>query len=122
MIYHSDCIEGLQCKCRSVTLFDRCGLGPGGKMASSSSELSQHEDYVRRRIEVDRVTHKQLSEELCASFPGVRGFSVRSIECFCSERSIHKTSRLTDSQVHHLVKKAVAKVKFLPFLKVIQYH
>ena len=92
------------------------------KMASSCSELSQHEDYVRRRIEVDRVTHKQLSEELCASFPGVRGFSVRSIECFCSERSIHKTSRLNDSQVHHLVKKAVAKVKFIPFLKVIQYH
>ena len=77
---------------------------------ASGNKLSKHEPYIRHRIEVDKITHRQLSEELQNRFPGIRGYSVRSIECFCREKGIHKSSRLSDVQVQEVVAEAVAKV------------
>ena len=84
---------------------------------SSSSFLSQHEAYIRHRVEVDRITHRQLREELQGRFPGARGCSVRSIECFCKEKGIHKSSRLSEDQVQQAVAEAVAKVTILQHLQ-----
>lgn len=75
--------------------------------------LDDHEDYIRRRVEIDHANHRQLSEDLKATFPGEKGFSIRSIERFCHEKGIHKTSRLSDEAVEQVVSEAVAKVCIL---------
>ena len=72
--------------------------------------LADFEDYVQRRVETDGVTHRRISEELKERFHGVRGFSIRNIECFCREKGIHKSSRLSESEVLSAVSEAVARV------------
>ena len=74
--------------------------------------LDDHENYIRRRVEIDRVSHRQLSEDLKEFFSGEsRGLSVRSIpQRFCQEKGIHRTSRLSDDAVKRVVTEAVAKV------------
>ncbi len=58
-----------------------------------ASVLSQFEDFVTRK---EKWTHKQISDFLSAKYPGERGFSVRSVQRFCSNMDIHKTSRISD--------------------------
>ena len=72
--------------------------------------LDEHEDYIRRRIFFEHATHRQLSEELQSLYPGRRGYSIRSIERFCHDKEIHKTSRLSEAAVEEAVIEAVAKV------------
>ena len=54
--------------------------------------LEDIEDFVREKVK-SKCTHKQLSNHLKEVFPGQRGFSVRSIERFCAEKEITKTTR-----------------------------
>ena len=56
------------------------------------------------------MTHGQISEQLCSRYPGIRGFSIRSIERFCQEKGIHKTSRLSQTEIKEAVAAGVAKV------------
>ena len=79
-------------------------------MASKDSPLAEQESFIRRRIEIEHATYKQLSEELQMMMPGVRGCSVCSLERFCSEKGICKTTRLSDKQVERVVAGAIAKV------------
>ena len=72
--------------------------------------LEEHEDYIRRRVVEEYATHRQISEELRGLYPGRRGFSIRSIERFCNDKDIHKTSRLSEAAVEEAVVEAVAKV------------
>lgn len=67
-------------------------------------------DYIREKVEVDRMTHRQLSVHLQELYPETRGFSIRSIERFCSEHSIHKTSRAADSEIDEAVHGAIERV------------
>ena len=71
---------------------------------------------------VDRLTHRQLSEELQNRFPGSRGCSIPSIKLFCSQRGIHKTSRLSNADVENVVADAIAKVlclrSYIPILNI----
>ena len=72
--------------------------------------LDEHEGYIRWRVEVEHASHHELCEELRATNPGVRGYSIRSIERFCREKGIHKSSRLPETAVEQVVAEAVAKV------------
>ena len=72
--------------------------------------LDEHEDYIRRRVVEERITHRQLSEEFKGLYPGRRGYSIRSIERFCQEKGIHKTCRLSEEDVEEAVIEAVSKV------------
>ena len=72
--------------------------------------LDDHEDYIRRRVVDEHATHRQISEELRGLYPGRRGYSIRSIERFCHDNAIHKTSRLSEAAVEEAVAEAVAKV------------
>ena len=73
--------------------------------------LESLEHYVKEKIERDGWTHKRLSEHLTAENQQTsRGFSVRSIQRFCSERNIHRTSRLSKADVEESVKQAVSEV------------
>ena len=56
--------------------------------------LEEVEDFVRQKIEVEKCTHKQLSSELQQCYPGEKGFSVRSIKRFCSEKKIKKVASI----------------------------
>ena len=72
--------------------------------------LEQFEDFVREEIVVERCTHKQISDELQQSFPGEKGFSVRSMERFCSDRGISKTCDFDDQDLDEVVSSAVLQV------------
>lgn len=72
--------------------------------------LSALEEYVRDQVERHGWTHQKLSDHLKEIYPGVKGFSVRSIERFCQEKNIHKTSRLKPRQVDTLVAGAISEV------------
>jgi len=74
--------------------------------------LNEFEDFVREKIEVEKFTHKKLSEMLQQVFPGDRGFSVRSIKRFCNENSIRKTTSLDNQELDEVVAQAVTQVHF----------
>ena len=75
------------------------------------STLEDFEDLIRDKVVKERWTHKQISGFLMERHPGQRGFSVRSIERFCSNKSIHKTSRIDDQNLDEAVTKATAMVR-----------
>ena len=68
------------------------------------------EDFVREKVEKERWTHSQISEHLQQAYPGVKGFSVRSIERFCREKEIRKTARLSDQELDEAVAGAISQV------------
>ena len=72
--------------------------------------LDSLESFIRDQILKDKKTHKQVRDFLLKRFPGARGFSIRSIERFCSARGIHRTARLCDSALDEAVSNAVKKV------------
>ena len=72
--------------------------------------LAMLEDYVEEKVVQDGWTYPRLSNHLKGLYPGVRGFSVRSIERFCGAKNIHRTSRLKAGEVDIVVAGAIAKV------------
>lgn len=74
------------------------------------SALEDFED-IRDKIEKERWTNKQVSGFLIEWCPGRRGFSVRSVERFCGNKGIHKTSRIDDQNLDLAVSKATATVR-----------
>ena len=75
------------------------------------SALEDFEDLIREKIEKERWTHKQISGFLKDRCPGQRGFSVRSIDRFCGNKGIHKTSRIDDQSLDAAVSNATAMVR-----------
>ena len=76
------------------------------------AELDSLEDYVREKIEKECFTYLKLSRELQQRYPGRRGFSVRSIERFCSQKGIKRMSSITDQSLDEVVSEAaVGKVR-----------
>lgn len=56
-------------------------------------------------------TYKEISELLQQQFPGQRGFSVRSIERYCSKNNL--SSRIDGSNVENMVAEAVNEVEII---------
>ena len=79
-------------------------------MAASSCCLEEMEDFVRSKLVNEQWKHLQLSRHLQSLYPGVRGFSIRTIQRFCAARKIHRTSRLDTEEVEQAVAEAVQKV------------
>lgn len=75
------------------------------------ADLEEIEDFIREKVERNKWTHVRLSRHLQELYPGMRGFSIRSLERFCSNKGIHKTSRLSAGQIDEVVGEAVAKVR-----------
>ncbi|XP_065891603.1 uncharacterized protein [Dysidea avara] len=72
--------------------------------------LDELEEFIREKIEKERWTHKRMSLHLQYKYPSRKGLSVRSLERFCRERNIHKTSRLTKPELDEVVAAAVSEV------------
>jgi len=68
--------------------------------------------FIRERVERQRKTHQEVSDELVLLHPGVRGLSRMSVRRFCSEHGIHKTSRLDDHSLDRAVALNVMRVGF----------
>ena len=69
--------------------------------------------FVSKRVKEDRKTHKSLSEELNALYPGKGGLSVRSVRRFCEKHDIHvrpTLNALTIEDLDRVVASSVAKV------------
>ena len=75
--------------------------------------LEEFEDYIREKIEKEQWTHVELSNSFHARYTGQRGFSNRTIERFCSEKNIHKVSKMSDADVDVCTSEAIAKVNYV---------
>ena len=73
-------------------------------------EISGMESFIRRKVELERKTHDQISEELQQDYPGTKGLSSRSIRRFCDAHNIHSTSRLSQAELSRVVSTAVSQV------------
>ena len=87
-----------------------------------SCSLEGMEDFVRSKVVGEQWTHLQLSCHLQSLYPGVRGFSVRSIQRFCASKDIHRTSQLDRHEVEQAVTEAVMKVIFIFILFIIHNY
>lgn len=74
------------------------------------SALVEHEDLMRNKIENERWTHKEVSTLLTDKYPGHRGFSIRSLERFCSSKGIHKTTKIDYGELYEAVSTAANMV------------
>ena len=72
--------------------------------------LEEYEDFVREKVAIEKYTHKQLSYELQRAFPDEKGFSVRSVKRFCSEKGIRKTCDIDDQELDEVISSAVLQV------------
>ena len=77
------------------------------------ASLEELEDFIREKIETERWTHRRLSAYLQQVYCGGRGFSVRSLQRFCSAKGIHKTSRLSAQEIDTAVSDSIAKVSVM---------
>ena len=65
---------------------------------------------ITEKITEENFTYEQLSTFLQHLFPGKRGFSIRSLQRYCSKENIHKTSRLNDIELNETVLSSVIQV------------
>ena len=75
------------------------------------TSLENFEGFIRDKIERERWTHKKTSRYFMERYPGQRGFSVRSVERFCSNKGIHKTSRIDEQSLDGAVLNATSLVR-----------
>ena len=68
------------------------------------------EHFIREKIVNERKTLRDVSRELTAMNPGMRGISARSIRRFCHQHNIHATSRLSRFQLDRVVATSIKKV------------
>ena len=80
---------------------------------ASLEELPGIELFIRQRVEEQWKTHQEVSDELMLHHPGVRGLSRMSVQHFCCQHNIHKTSRLDDRTLDRAVALNVMRVGFI---------
>ncbi len=72
--------------------------------------------FIRKNIESEHKSHKDVSDELQRQYPGLKGLSSRSIRRFCCKHGIHATSRLSSDALSRVVRSAVSQVIHLHFI------
>ena len=72
--------------------------------------MEELEDFVREKIELNKLTHKELGDLLQQAFPGQKGFSVRSIERFFSDKEISRRSNLSDQELDSIIQQSISQV------------
>lgn len=78
------------------------------KMAIESLGVDR---YLRKLVENDNKSHKEVSILLRQAYPGVDGLSERSVRRFCAQHSIRSRDRsLSTADLDAVVSSAVAEV------------
>ena len=80
------------------------------KMAVRTPSLHDMETFIRDKIAQENWTHSRLCNYLKRRYPNSRGISIRSIQRFCADKDIHKTCRLTTSELDEVVSEAIRTV------------
>ena len=76
-----------------------------------------------KKLTEDNLTYEELSIVLKQMFPNYKGFSVRSLQRYCSGENIHKTSRLNDSDLNEVVLTSVMQVSIvIPSVRSMQVY
>ena len=65
---------------------------------------------MRKFVEDDGLSYKQISDILNQMFPGERGLSPMSVKRYCCDVGIHKTSRLNDTDLDVIVTRGIREV------------
>ena len=64
--------------------------------------------YIKKRVEKQAKTHREVSEMLRQRYPGVEGLSEGSVRRYCATNSIQRhDSGLTSVDVHNVVGSAI---------------
>ena len=66
------------------------------------------ENFLKQLIIDERKTHNEASEVLKSAYPGVRGFSARSVRRFCKEKGI--STKVNNEELTGLVRSSVRVV------------
>ena len=67
--------------------------------------------YLRKLVENDKKSHKEVSILLQQAYPGVNGLSERSVRRFCAQHSIRsRDRRLSTADLDAVVSSAIAEV------------
>ena len=90
-------------------------------MATLEALGSSLEVYIKERREVQRWSYCEISKDLRNRYPGERGFSTRSLQRYCSENGISKTSKIGDDELDQVVSEAVSMVGYAKYLYTILY-
>ena len=77
------------------------------------ARLEEFDNYIREKIEEEQWTHAERSNFLHTRYSGQRGFSIHTIELFCSKKSIHKISKLNDVDMDECTSESIAKVNYV---------
>ena len=68
--------------------------------------------YIKKLVEKQAKTHREVSEILRQRYPGVEGLSERSVRRYCATNNIQRhDTGLTPVDVDNVVASAIAKVK-----------
>lgn len=67
--------------------------------------------FLRELVEKRKLTHEQISLELKAKYPNLRGLSSSSVKRYCLNHDIHKTARLDSASLDRLVYLNVMRVR-----------
>ena len=66
--------------------------------------------FIHYKIIEEGITFEDLSVLLKQLYPNYKGLSVRSLQRFCKQEDIHKTSRIEDAMLDDVVKESVEQV------------
>jgi len=75
-----------------------------------NSTLEELEEFVKYKVETEKLTHEQPKHELQEAFPEKKGFSVSSIQKFCAQKKIKRTTDIDDQHLDEAVSQAVSQV------------
>ena len=59
--------------------------------------------FIQVKLVEERLTYKELSELLQKNFPGIKGLSTRTLQRYCSNEGIQKTSKLSDDALDRVI-------------------
>ena len=79
-------------------------------MATLESLGSSMESFIKEKVEIERFTYSELSQQLQTAYPGEKGFSARSLQRYCRAKGISKTSKIDDNMLDDVVAEAVSMV------------
>ena len=74
------------------------------------AELSEIHQFIQQKLEIEKKTYKQISEELLQLYGPTTGLSASSVKRFCVAHDFHRTSRFSTREFEVVLRCAVAHV------------
>ena len=72
--------------------------------------MEAYEGFIREKVEKERWTHQRVGSYLQQVNPAERGFSLRTVERFCTEKGISKLTPIPDDHLDRVVATSISNV------------